>query len=161
MCGFRESVFPAFFFFTIKHSKDLSIFCERGDLWTPLYSFAPFTIPWQLRKMCINPSKLAGDFEWPGAGLWHLRSLKPDKSDLKAETFKAESVVSEAPWSFHPLCLDGFCEMRQPDKDQQIKEVTAGGVYSLWVMLGVRLTISTWWLACAEGNHFKQHMLWT
>lgn len=54
--------------------------------------------------MRVNPSKLAGDTEWPGAGLWHFLLLEAGQFDLKAENFKAESWISGQPvdWPFHP-----------------------------------------------------------
>jgi len=77
--------------------------CECGEvtsvlLCIPLYSFAPITPPWQLRKMRINPWKLVGDTEWPGAALCHLCSLKPDNLIWRRRFLKLShgSVVSQS-----------------------------------------------------------------
>lgn len=144
--GFGNLVIPALaasFVTQLSISKTCDI-CECGDLCPPLFSFAPITRPWQLRKMRVNPSKLVGDIEWPGAGLWHLCSLKPDNLIWRQRFSKLShgSVVSQCLGLFIPppfffllalmVSVDwgrgrGGCrESSKPDQHQQTKKWLLG-----------------------------------
>lgn len=150
------------FYNTIKYFKD----SWAVWVWWPQY-FAPITSPWQLSKMRINPSELVSDIEWPGAGLWHLCSLKPDYLIWTQRLSKLShgSAVRDCLGLFILFALtvsvdEGRRKQQEPDKHQQTEEVIAG---SLWIRL--RLNVSPWlhwgFLPRAERNYFKQYMSWT
>lgn len=145
------------------------------DIWSAMTSvllcilLPPSHVLDNWEKCTLTPPKLLGDIEWPGAGLRHLCSLKPDNLIWRRRLSKLShgSVVSQCPfhWPFSFFSLmvsvDGEGEKAWPTPTN--KEVPAGNKWGFghlrtecFSMRLLKETISLY-ICCAHNNSLSSH----